>query len=116
MKLSKAQRNVLERLARGDKLHFLSGLYARCFWSGYGNETVSINTLHALETRKLTHRPSDGYDGFVNITAAGRAALAELDADYPPGVEDSIEAARDALDALRNGPDGDMFTKTKQEL
>ena len=80
MRLSKAQRAVLERMAAGEKLHWAGGYDPYAFWhDGRGwREPVPWGTFGALERRGLVARPSyAALDGLCTLTPAGRAALGE---------------------------------------
>ena len=72
-RLTEAQRRVLRRLADGDKLHFLSGLYGHYFWDSGDGPVARSDTLSVLRVRGLVEDRNDGRD--AHITLAGRALL-----------------------------------------
>lgn len=53
IKLSTAQTTVIQKLQEGEKLHFITGLNARCF---FGNMNVWWNTITKLEGMGLISR------------------------------------------------------------
>jgi hypothetical protein len=76
-KLSKVQNAVLHGLAKGRRMHYITGMIPRVFWSydsGMENRTVKLSTVYVLEERGLVRRePSaTSLGGTVVITEAGR--------------------------------------------
>lgn len=66
IKLSKIQAQVIQRLQSGERLHYLNGINARCFFGVEKN--VSWATIQKLEDLKLIDRK----DRYVELTETGK--------------------------------------------
>lgn len=74
MKLTDAQKAMLERLASGDQIHVLTGINAHAFYHS-DMKTARWGTLSGLSRRKLVQQEGKGVNMTMSITPAGRAAL-----------------------------------------
>lgn len=74
-KLTETQRLVLERLEKGDVLHWMSGYNSYYFWS-LTHDCPRSSTISALTQQRLVERVGEYAKEKVVITEAGRAALA----------------------------------------
>jgi hypothetical protein len=83
VKLTTAQRAVLEKMTDGERLRVKSGGFFPGAWLGNYTERVNANTARSLMDRLLIRQvdysPRDG--SICQITDSGRAALAARDAD-----------------------------------
>ncbi len=67
IKLSKAQKQLIQQMRDGNILHYMQGLNARCFFAR-SNRSESWATIHKLEMLNLIERG----DRFVELTELGR--------------------------------------------
>lgn len=67
MKLTEAQKKVITALQHGEKIHYMTGLYARCFYSR-SFKNISWATIFKLEDLGLVVRGT----GFINLTEYGK--------------------------------------------
>ncbi len=82
MKLSPAQRRVLEALSKGHLIRFHSAsiidVHPRdSFWWAEPGRNPSVATMSTLASKGLVRYWRDSEGGAVEITPAGRAALKE---------------------------------------
>lgn len=77
VKLSAAQRKMLERFSEGDEVWATSGREPSAFWHSK-MESAHFSTVYALQDRKLIYAYEHDYSGRKwRITDSGRKALAE---------------------------------------
>jgi hypothetical protein len=67
IKLSKAQKQLIQKMRDSNILHYMQGLNARCFFAR-SNRSESWATIHKLEMLNLIERG----DRFVELTELGR--------------------------------------------
>lgn len=70
VKLSKTQKEVIRLLKEGKRLHYITGIYARCFFDiNKGN--VPWPTITKLESLKLIDRK----DRYCDLTELGKTII-----------------------------------------
>jgi hypothetical protein len=77
VKLSGHQRDVLKRMATGDEVWTIAGVYASCFWHLHSSDqSPGTATVEALRSRGLiSHYERDFSGSKYRITDSGRAHL-----------------------------------------
>jgi hypothetical protein len=64
MKLSDAQKEVIENLKQGHFIHVMTGIYPRAFYHSLGGKNVSTATVRALEKSGQVERRNEKFSGY----------------------------------------------------